>query len=592
MKQTSVASPVKEAEKTETKAFQPRKKCALKTLLTYGIVAVLSAVIFCCTFGFRVLDPTYTDWLMTGESIPQFHFDVKNPDYRPYGRDLKQHYMGWKAYRTSAWHFPIGMIDNLAYPEQVSMIYVDCIPLFAVFFKILSPILPASFQYFGLWGILCFILQGVLALRILKKYTVNPLIAIPASLLFVLVPAMIRRMFFHTALAGQWILLLAIEPIFNDEKYRQNPRKLYILTCLIGVLTAFIHLYFTLMCGIILLGVCLQDILKRKTAKRSLALIGLYILFAAAATALLGGFSSPVEGSYGGLGAFSFNLNGFINPLGWSTIFQTRPLLNHWQYEGFAYLGAGCLLLAFAAFILFLASGRAKELWLRHWKTAAALLAIMIISVAFAASPFVTLGNRLLYIEPPQWLWDLWSIFRATGRVAWGPIYIVMLCSCVAVCKLLDKRGACVLLAAMLAVQIYDIHPALQQKRQSYGNERFYETPLADAAFWEDVANDPEIRHIVFYSSPGDAYMYAFADFATDHGKTVNDFYFARPVSPELLEKNLNTALQTLPEDTLFIFMGEDRENAAYRDYSLFCYDVDGLVVGRSKPIGNFEIMQ
>ena len=186
----------------------------------------------------------------------------------------------------------------------------------------------------------------------------------------------------------------------------------------------------------------------------------------------------------------------------------------------------------------------------------------------------------------------LWSIFRATGRVVWGPIYIVMLCSCVAVCKLLDKRGACVLLAAMLAVQIYDIHPALQQKRQSFGSERHYETPLANAAFWEDVANDPEIRHIVFYSSPGDAYMYAFADFATDHGKTVNDFYFARPVSPELLEKNLNTALQTLPEDTLFIFMGEDRENAAYRDYSLFCYDVDGLVVGRSKPIGDFEIMQ
>ena len=40
-----------------------------------------------------------------------------------------------EAYRNSDWHFPIGMIDSLVYPNQTSVIYTDSIPLFAIFFK-------------------------------------------------------------------------------------------------------------------------------------------------------------------------------------------------------------------------------------------------------------------------------------------------------------------------------------------------------------------------------------------------------------------------------------------------------------------------
>lgn len=44
--------------------------------------------------------------------------------------------------------------------QPVSIVYTDSIPLFALLFKILSPLLPANFQYFGLFELLSYALMG------------------------------------------------------------------------------------------------------------------------------------------------------------------------------------------------------------------------------------------------------------------------------------------------------------------------------------------------------------------------------------------------------------------------------------------------
>lgn len=61
-----------------------------------------------CNLCVRILNPMYADWLMNGE-------------------DLTQHYFGWKAYRESGWHFPIGMTDTLAYPNLTTVVFTDSI---------------------------------------------------------------------------------------------------------------------------------------------------------------------------------------------------------------------------------------------------------------------------------------------------------------------------------------------------------------------------------------------------------------------------------------------------------------------------------
>lgn len=212
---------------------ETRKKIKLQKLLqiicdneysVYIFTGIICFIMFVAIYGVQILNPMYTDWLMNGE-------------------DLTQHYLGWKAYRESGWHFPIGMTDTLAYPNLTTVIFTDSIPLLAVFFKIFAPLLPASFQYFGIWGALCFILQGIMAVRILRNYSSNNFALVLLGALFAVTPAMLWRMFVHTALAGQWILLYAMEPLFAYDRYKDN-NKLYRNVAIMAILAAGTHIYF------------------------------------------------------------------------------------------------------------------------------------------------------------------------------------------------------------------------------------------------------------------------------------------------------------------------------------------------------------
>ena len=63
------------------------------------------------------------------------------------------------------------MIDTMAYPNETSIIFTDSIPLFAFIFKVFRFLLPVRFQYFGWFGLMCFMLQGGIGAKLVKKYT-------------------------------------------------------------------------------------------------------------------------------------------------------------------------------------------------------------------------------------------------------------------------------------------------------------------------------------------------------------------------------------------------------------------------------------
>ena len=92
----------------------------------------LSLTIFGLIYGYDILNPTYDAWI-----------------FKDGYHDIIQHYIGWLFYRQSPWHFPIGLIDNLAYPYQFSMIYTDSIPILAVFFKSIS-LSCFDFEFFAI----------------------------------------------------------------------------------------------------------------------------------------------------------------------------------------------------------------------------------------------------------------------------------------------------------------------------------------------------------------------------------------------------------------------------------------------------------
>ena len=107
-------------QETERKKKMVKFKEWLIKNMTVLIAGTIGAFVFITIYGTKILNPCYTDWLMSGG-------------------DLSQHYLGWKMYRNGDWTFPIGLTDQLAYPYYTSVIFTDSIPIFAVFFKLLSP---------------------------------------------------------------------------------------------------------------------------------------------------------------------------------------------------------------------------------------------------------------------------------------------------------------------------------------------------------------------------------------------------------------------------------------------------------------------
>ena len=176
----------------------------------YILIGCLATIIFICMYGTRILNPKYIEWLF-GDKV-----------------DIVQHYVGWEAFRAGKWTFPIGLTNTVSYPIQVSLIYTDCIPIVAIFFKLISFMLPKTFQYFGWYGLLCIILQTILSAKIIKNYTDSKPTIVVSSMLFAFIPCMLYRMFYHTALSSQWLLIIALETIFLYNDYKEGKKIYYI----------------------------------------------------------------------------------------------------------------------------------------------------------------------------------------------------------------------------------------------------------------------------------------------------------------------------------------------------------------------------
>ena len=115
--------------------------------------ALLGALVFLVLYGVRVLDPLCVDWILNNPSP-----------------DPSQHYLGWVFYRRSGWHLPyLGANYSAIYPYRTSILYTDSIPLLAVVCKLLGGVLPARFQYLGLWGLFCYAMQGGLAQALIAR---------------------------------------------------------------------------------------------------------------------------------------------------------------------------------------------------------------------------------------------------------------------------------------------------------------------------------------------------------------------------------------------------------------------------------------
>lgn len=541
-----------------------------KNVTIYILVAVLAAVVFCCIYGVNILNPGYTDWLVTGG-------------------DLSQHYLGWVAYRYSSWHFPIGLTDRLAYPACTSVIFTDSIPLFAVVFKILSPVLPENFQYFGFWGITCFALQGIFSARIIKRVTENRIAIVLGSLLAVIMPTVFFRLYGHEALAGQWLIVFVLDLLFAYEIYEENHKKLYLTVAITAVLAVSIHMYFLVMCGIIVLAYCVEDIIQKKNVKQTILILLEYCFAAIAIIFLLGGFVATGS-SYelGGLGAFSMNLNSLFNPFNQSAILKELPLYTDAQGEGFGYLGAGVIVLGIAVLVsLIFEIDRVKSLVKSNKRIIGGLLCTGVLITIIACQTEVTFGARLLYkFSLPAILEKLWGIFRASGRMVMVLDYVIVFSCMIYILKSYKKQYATAvfLFGMALGLQMYDIHPVFSYLHSTYSNQKTYESPLYPSEIWDTLAQNEDIKHVIITYWLGENQYYDIGKWALENDFTMSSFAMVHATQQDIRE-NILQYLENPTSEEIFIFSKEEQETLLEEGYPLYYYDGGDYIIGYAEEL-------
>ncbi len=491
-------------------------------IAAFIIPALLGTIYYIFNLGLFTLDFSNVNWLLLPYDNPLV-----------IGGDLKQHYTGWLFFRESGWDFPLGTIQQLAYPTGLAITYTDSIPLLAIPFKLISGILPENFQYFGFWGLMSYGLTGGFAGLIVRKFNKNIIVIVIGASFFILSPIIFGRMFIHTALAAHWIILLCIVLILYKDK-TTTLKKFILAWSVVVVVSVLVHPYFVpMVIAFFVTAIVLNyDNIKKSAIKTGAPLFSGLLVFW-----VIGGLS--IKGvSSGGLGEYAHNINTPINPLGWSNYLQDLPLYSK-SGETMAYLGMGIIaMLPVTLYVAFINIDRITKWVKKTYKNKQLLVKYGVVALivlgtyVFSLSPSIQLNQYVINIPTPNQLEEIWSIFRATARVYWAIYYVVI----TAVLAVIIFGFKCskksyllpIFLSLFLTIQIVDVanSNAAISKRNKLNRLELVNLQAPNKEI-TDLARGK--RHIVWVDaelSTKDAYK--LLDIALVNDMTVNDGYFAR----------------------------------------------------------------
>ena len=528
--------------------------------------ALLGALVFLILYGVRVLDPTCVDWILNNASP-----------------DPAQHYLGWVFYRRSGWHLPyLGANYSAIYPYRTSILYTDSIPLLAVLGKLLGGVLPARFQYLGLWGLFCYAMQGGLAQALIARVggvrpgnTAKNWASVLGAGVLVLFPALNIRMFAHTALAANWLVLLALWLWLCAEQSENRPTaaKLCLWWGILGLLCAGIHLYYLPMVGMVLVAACVQRALEKRGPAAVVLPVASFCGAALAELFVLGAFAANFAGYSNGYLSGADLANLFVPGLGAS-----------WEQEIYAGLGT-TIAVVLALVWLLVQHKQAGAFFRRHKNVVIAALVLLVLDAIAAMGNTVTFAGRTLFTVPiPQALMDFWAMFSSCARLAWLAGMLLAVAACGLVLRFWQGAAAAVLLALCAAAQGFGQRAELAKRFAAYHDAAYYEntTQLTDPA-WEQLAASGQFTHLAFASFDFEHdEFWDLAAFAADHGWTSNSFYMGH-MDGNLAAVTLAGEMNALAPDTLYAFVDEDA--LARNDFALHYYRLDGVLLGSVEPI-------
>ncbi|MFN3985282.1 MAG: DUF6311 domain-containing protein [Rhodocyclaceae bacterium] len=460
---------------------------------------------------FAVLLGSAYFWLVTGGVV----LNPANVAWISPISDTYQHWIGWEFFRdTPALQWPLG--DNPRFGSAVggNIIFTDSIPLFALALKPFSAFLPRPFQYLGLWVLSCFILQAFFAAQLLSRLLHDRMMVVLGTVLFVSSAAMISRFHGHFALMSHWLILAGLCAYVAR---RSSPLTWPALFCI----ALLVHAYFMPM----LAALWLADTIKRLSTRQldwntvlrralTLAAVSLVVMWS------LGYFSRG--GGDWGYGVFRLNLAALVDGDRFFSYLLPDVQGGPGDYEGFAYLGTGALLLIPLATVAWLISKgeRSEQIW---WPLAVVAIPLTI----YAVSNRIALGPvELLEYPIPQFWEALGSRFRASGRLFWPVYYMILLALVWTVARRIPRPAARFALCVGGILTIADAGHAYTSFRQHYSNTPAWEQSMT-SPLWTALGQHYEHFAFVLPSGHPDRWQEA-AHFAASHRMSINAGYLAR----------------------------------------------------------------
>lgn len=378
--------------------------------------------------------------------------------------DLAQSYYGWDFYRHDPMTMPFGANPSYGMEFHSSVYYSDSIPIVAMLLKPFSMWLPESFQYFGLWVLLCFFLQALFAQLLLSLVLDGAFARVIASVLFVLAPPLLLRLGGHMALVGQWAILAALYLYLRPEETRQRT-----WWTLLVPLSIVIHAYIFFM----VVAIWLADIARRRftaagnldrAMKRAIAGEVVQVALVTLAMAWTAGFFMVSSSGWRaeGFGIYKMNLLAVINGAGWSSFGLQFPMTSG-ESEGFNYLGVGGIALCVVAFFAWLKNRQPvfdqRVLW-----------PILVVCGGFtllAITYNVGVGGFGWHLALPAKIEQKLShlSIQSTGRLFWVPYYLILIASVLTLARNLPRRIFLVVLVAGVALQMADLRLGIDNLR-------------------------------------------------------------------------------------------------------------------------------
>lgn len=435
---------------------------------SFYIPILLGIAFFYLVVGLGPLDPQNLNWI--------------------FGRfDPPKDYLGWAFFRNTPWGLPIGSNPNYGIDIGSSIVYSDSVPVMAIFFKLLSPLLGSPFQYFGIWLLICFVLQAWFSWKIVSLFSNKFWVILFGSGLLAFAPPMLWRIDTPSGMqAGLVAHFLILAAIYLSLRNSQHRRTFY--WALLLSIAALTHFYIFAIAGLLWSANLLDTLISqnRLNLKQAASEFIIVILVVVAIAWQAGYFMiSSSAGIEWGYGFFKLNLLSPINPEGWSFVLPNILVPSTWG-EGFNYLGLGAILV-------------------------------------------IGFGMKDFHFEIPNSLYALLSILRSSARMYWPIHYCLVIAAIYFVIKLTPTKATPFLLGFILVIQLADTSNGWLKIRNSLARDMSTEinSPLLKDPFWQTAAS--HYRKIIRIPAGTQTLNWLqFASLANRNSMSTNSVYLAR----------------------------------------------------------------